>query len=143
MRKVKSCGVLVFRPQPKLSFLLMKHPSRYDIPKGHIEEGESEVTCALRELYEETGFSADDVQLEEGFEFRETYYPKSKRFGGKKVEKTLVVFLGKLVVDKHVSLTEHEGHEWIPWNPPHSIQSNTIDPLLAKVERFRSEHGRV
>ena len=60
----------------------------------------------MRELYEETGFSADDVQLEEGFEFRETYYPKSKRFGGKKVEKTLVVFLGKLVVDKHVSLTE-------------------------------------
>ena len=97
----------------------------------------------MRELYEETGFSADDVQLEEGFEFRETYYPKSKRFGGKKVEKTLVVFLGKLVVDKHVSLTEHESHEWIPWNPPHSIQSNTIDPLLAKVERFRSERDRV
>ncbi|MDP6047093.1 MAG: NUDIX domain-containing protein [Phycisphaerae bacterium] len=139
MKKVKSCGVLVFRSRPTLSFLLMKHANRYDIPKGHIESGESEGQCALRELYEETGFCADDVQIEDGFEFRHTYYPKYKRFGGKTVEKTLVVFVGRLLVDKHVSLTEHNGHEWVPWAPPHAIQPKTIDPLLAEVQEFGAE----
>ena len=118
MRKLKSCGVLIFRQQPELSFLLMKHPHRYDIPKGHIKKGESETECAMRELDEETGFSGADVRIEEGFEFRDTYFPKYKRFGGEKVEKTLVVFLGRLLADREVTLTEHQGHEWIPWRPP-------------------------
>jgi hypothetical protein len=29
-----------------------------------------------------------------------------------------------------VRRTEHGGHEWLKWNPPHHIQKNTIDPLL-------------
>ena len=52
MRKLKSCGVIVMRTKPQLSFLLMQHPDRYDLPKGHIEAGEAEWDCALRELYE-------------------------------------------------------------------------------------------
>lgn len=33
----------------------------FDIPKGHIEDGESYLQCALRELYEETGIAADEI----------------------------------------------------------------------------------
>ena len=135
-KRVKSCGVLVFRREPELSFLLMKHPRRFDLPKGHIEEGESELDCALRELLEETGIGRGDISIEDGFVFRETYYPKYKRFGGKRVEKTLVIFMGWLVARTEIAPTEHADFQWVPWSPPHEIQRNTIDPLLAEVERF-------
>jgi ADP-ribose pyrophosphatase len=58
MRQVKSCGVLLFRRQPEMAFLLLRQHHRYDLPKGHQEKGESDLDCALRELEEETGYSA-------------------------------------------------------------------------------------
>ena len=82
MRQVKSCGFILFsgnRNQPQKSFLLMKHADRYDLPKGHIEPGESDLECALREMNEETGISIDAVQVVPGFEYRSIYYPQYAR----------------------------------------------------------------
>ena len=63
MRKLYSYGVLIVRGEPIDSFLLMRHATRWDLPKGHIDEGETEIQCALRELVEETGITADDICL--------------------------------------------------------------------------------
>ena len=46
MREVKSCGFFVMKPDR--SFLLMKHADRYDLPKGHMEAGETEHQTAVR-----------------------------------------------------------------------------------------------
>jgi len=46
LREVKSCGFFVMKPDQ--SFLLMKHPNYYDLPKGHMEVGETEHQTALR-----------------------------------------------------------------------------------------------
>ena len=46
MPEVKSCGFFVMKSDQ--SFLLMKHKDRYDLPKGHMEEGESELQTAMR-----------------------------------------------------------------------------------------------
>jgi 8-oxo-dGTP pyrophosphatase MutT (NUDIX family) len=46
LREVKSCGFLVMKADQ--SFLLMKHADRYDLPKGHMEVGETEQQTALR-----------------------------------------------------------------------------------------------
>ena len=136
MHQLKSCGVLVVRGEPIESFLLMQHVDRLDLPKGHVDPGESEVECALRELEEETGITADDVELDPDFRFTHQYVIRSKRVGGEKAEKTLVVFLGRLKRDVTIIPTEHIGYEWTPWNPPHRIQQQTIDPLLAHVADY-------
>lgn len=140
MRKVKSCGVMVMRKQPQFSFLLMlKKPGSiniYDIPKGHIEFGEDEVTCALRELSEETGILPDNLDLDTNFRYTDTYFTKYKRFKGEKVEKKLVIFLGWLKQEVELKLTEHSGYQWINWNPPHLIQEKTINPLLSQLEKY-------
>lgn len=139
MLQKKSCGILVMRTQPQLSFLLMQNPHRYDLPKGHMELGEDEWGCALRELYEETGIEASNLQLDQGFRFTDIYLTRYKRFGRQKIEKTVVIFLGWLKQEVTVKLTEHSSYAWVEWNPPHTIQKKTIDPLLQQVEQYFQE----
>lgn len=143
MRSVKSCGVIVFRRQPEISFLLMKHSHRFDLPKGHVEAGETEIECALREMWEETGIPTNQVALDSDFRYEEVYYPIEPRFGTERVEKTLVIFLGWVDKVDEIVVTEHGGHEWRPWNPPHHIQKFTINPLLAAVQTHFASHPPV
>ncbi len=140
MRLLRSCGVILFRQQPELSFLLMKHPTRWDLPKGHVDKGETDLECALREMEEETGFPRDAVRLDDEFLFSEIYYPTYQRYPSEKIEKTLVIYLGWLETDLPITLTEHAGFEWQTWNPPHDIQENTINPLLAEVATHFQNH---
>ncbi|MCA9054267.1 MAG: NUDIX domain-containing protein [Planctomycetaceae bacterium] len=115
----------------------MRHPTRWDLPKGHVDPGEdSEISTALRELEEETGISADAIAIDPEFRFEHRYQVRSKRTGGEMWWKTLVVFLGRLTRSVEIEVTEHEGYRWFPWSPPHSIQTQTIDPLLAAVDAF-------
>jgi bis(5'-nucleosidyl)-tetraphosphatase len=129
-----SCGFLILRGQPIDSFLLMKHPRRWDLPKGHVDEGESEMQCALRELEEETGIGSTDIEVDPDFQFENRYLVNQKRYGGKGlIEKRLLIFLGRLVRPVKIIVTEHDGYRWFDWNPPHQIQEWTIDPLLHAV----------
>ncbi|MFO0918226.1 MAG: NUDIX domain-containing protein [Planctomycetaceae bacterium] len=136
MRKTRSCGVILFKEQPQREFLLMKHPHRLDLPKGHVDPGETDEQCALREMWEETGIPKDAVRIDPNFRFEEIYYPVEARFNNERVEKTLVIFLGWLDRDWPIVTTEHAGHEWRTWQPPHQLQEFTIDPLLAELERY-------
>ena len=136
MQKTKACGVLVFRRDPLPAFLVMKHARRLDLPKGHIEPGETEEQCALREMWEETGIPAESVRLDPDFRYQEVYYPHEARFGPGRVEKTLVIFLGWLLNEHPIRVTEHQGFKWLPWKPPHKLQKYTLDPLLARLAEY-------
>jgi 8-oxo-dGTP pyrophosphatase MutT (NUDIX family) len=126
-----SCGFLILRGDPVDSFLLMKHARRWDLPKGHVDEGETELQCALRELQEETGITSGDLEVDPYFRFENRYMVNQKRYGGKGlIEKRLLVFLAKLMRPVDIVVTEHDGYHWFDWSPPHRIQEWTIDPLL-------------
>jgi bis(5'-nucleosidyl)-tetraphosphatase len=147
MEPIKACGVLLFRREPELSFLLMRHADRWDLPKGHLDPGESEVQCALRELEEESGIQAGDVRLDPGFRFTINYLvpghaqPPGREASKQLRPKQLVVFLGQLLRPAPIRLSEHLGSEWFRWAPPHAIQPQTIDTLLASVAQFWDEQG--
>jgi bis(5'-nucleosidyl)-tetraphosphatase len=133
--EIKSCGFLILRGDPPRDFLLMRHADRWDLPKGHVDTGETEMQCALRELHEETGITKDDIKRIDGFRFTTQYQVRAKK-SDRLCDKTLVVFLARLKRDVKIDPTEHGGYQWFPWNPPHQIQARTIDPLLAAVEEF-------
>ena len=64
--KVISCGILIFVKGK----LLLGHPTNskwdaWNIPKGHLEEGESFEECALREVIEETGLDLSNEFLKD------------------------------------------------------------------------------
>ena len=136
MRELNAYGVLVVRGEPIEAFLLMVHNDRLDLPKGHQDKGEGEVECALRELEEETGITANDIKLDTDFRFSTSYPVWPKKYGREECKKTTTIFLGRLLHDVEIKVTEHEGFEWRSWSPPHEIQENTIDPLLTQLAEY-------
>ncbi|MCP4782108.1 MAG: NUDIX domain-containing protein [Fuerstiella sp.] len=138
MKEPRSCGFLIVKGDPIQSFLLMKHANRWDLPKGHVDPGETDLECALRELEEETGIGSNQIIMAPDFLYETRYMVTGKRYGlGKApIEKTLRIYLGRLTQDVTLAITEHLGFEWIDWNPPHQIQSKAIDPLLEHVADF-------
>ena len=136
MRKIVSCGVLIVQGDPIERFLLMEHADRLDLPKGHLDAGETELECALRELEEETSIRSSDIQLVPGFRFTHDYSVRPKKYNREECRKTLAIFLGRLMCDVEIIPTEHLGFHWVEFDPPHTIQAQTIDPLLAELCQF-------
>ena len=138
---IVSCGFIVVRREPNLSFLLMKHHDRWDIPKGHVDDGETEIQCALRELREETAITEKQLSIDGQFRFSFEYQVRLTKNGGELKPKRLVVFLATLTEPAEIVLTEHIGYEWFDWNPPHKIQLKTINPLMEAVEQHWRKNG--
>jgi bis(5'-nucleosidyl)-tetraphosphatase len=135
---VSAAGILLLtRPVDESSqrqFLLMQHARRWDLPKGHAEPDESLQETALRETEEETGIAAARITLDPSFTYSTTYPVRYRKHGDRVFHKTVHYFLGYIDGPCEILLTEHIGYQWFAWNPPHSIQSETIDPLLAAVQ---------
>lgn len=138
MKTPRSCGFLIVKGNPVQSFLLMKHAHRWDIPKGHVDPGETDEQCALRELIEETGIAESDLNIFDDFLYQVSYKVPGKRYGMKEseVDKTLLVYLAELKNDVKIVVTEHEGYQWFDWKPPHDIQERAINPLLKHAEDY-------
>ena len=142
MEQPLSCGFLILRGNPVDSFLLMRHSRRWDLPKGHLDAGETELQCALRELREETGIPEDAIEIDQEFLFENRYMVNQRRYGGRGlIEKRLLIFLGFLLRPVQIQLTEHDDHRWFEWSPPHQIQEWTIDPLLHSAEQYLRRKG--
>lgn len=103
----KSCGVLPYRINGgRREFLIVfeEFSQCWSLPKGHMEAGETEVQTALRELYEETGLTADlDISRTAAIE-----YPISP-FARKQV----VFFLGQVHGTPKTRPGEISRHKWV------------------------------
>lgn len=89
-----SCGVIPWRStEHGREYLLIQHNAgHWAFPKGHPEEGETEVETARRELEEETGIKHVRVQAEPFFD---ESYIFDKRGRGP-THKTVRYFLGEV-----------------------------------------------
>ena len=99
----KSCGVLPYRMvngERKFLLVFENYSQCWSLPKGHMEAGETEIETALRELYEETGLTA---QLDTG-RSASIEYPVSD-FSRKQV----VFYLGQVIGEPRVRAGEIDG----------------------------------
>ena len=104
--------MVVFRKQGEARLYLLLHYSEghWDLPKGHVERGESEEETARREVEEETGIAKLDILQT----FREVIEYSFRRRGGL-VQKEVVYFLGCTGSESVRLSHEHIGFEWLPY----------------------------
>jgi 8-oxo-dGTP pyrophosphatase MutT (NUDIX family) len=102
MKKEKSCGAVVYKYQNnQLLFLLIKSKKghHFSFPKGHVENDETEVETALREIKEETNL---DVLVDTGYRNVITYSPMEN------VLKDVIYFVATPISDAKVIVQEAE-----------------------------------
>ena len=122
MSKVKKAGCILFNTEDKTVALVLRKENEYSFPKGHLEENESLIECALRETAEET--KREGVILEEDPAYIETYVTPS----GEDV--LMYYFLAK---DNGPSDNDSEDTHSTFWIPFDEVYDKLSYPSLKKV----------
>lgn len=103
----KSCGVLPYRivgGEREYLIVFEQYSQCWSLPKGHMEAGETEVQTALRELWEETGLTAQlDISKTATIEY--PISPISR--------KQVVFFLGQVNGTPCTQEGEIESFKWV------------------------------
>jgi 8-oxo-dGTP pyrophosphatase MutT (NUDIX family) len=127
MPKEKSAGAIIYRREADNIYYLLLHytPSekgkrgQWGFAKGHVEQGETDIETAKREVAEETGI--EDLKIIPGFKEIEKYFFR-KNYGleGEARKKApwvfkLVVFFLAETKTKDVKISdEHIDFIWLP-----------------------------
>ena len=86
MKQEYSYGAVVYQKNGNQVLILLERmvQGHVSLPKGHIEEGETPIECAIREIKEETNL---DVDIDTSFSHTISYKP------GNNIQKDVTFFL--------------------------------------------------
>ena len=133
MKKEKSCGCIVINNNSEV-LLIHHNAGHWDFPKGHVEDGETEVQTAIREVKEETNI---DVEVNEKYRYSTQYSPKEN------VIKEVIYFLAKNISDtKQAQIEEVSEVKW--FNMKDAIEKITFDnsrEILIQLTKDLEEKG--
>ncbi len=116
--------------------LMIRRNGRWDLPKGHIEAGESPEVCAEREILEETGVAA--AVFRPLCATRHAYwFPKTERWELKRTR----WFLLRTVGESSPKPQTEEGIERVVWCAPDVFAANLREayPTIRRVAEALSE----
>ncbi|VDO93566.1 unnamed protein product [Soboliphyme baturini] len=130
-----AAGFILFRMiNGRIHYLLLRASygtHHWTPPKGHVNKGESLRDAAVRETFEETGYSPDDYEEVPGFKRTLEYMANGH-------QKTVVYWLAKLKnEEKKLSLSEeHQQFRWLPLEEAIRITYPSMQDALADSENF-------
>lgn len=127
-----SAGIIVVKDGEYL-LVHSRENEEWGLPKGHLEEGESEEEAAHRELYEESGVTAE---LIEGF--KEQVHYKVHRG---KTPKRVTYFLGRAVSEgERTHVHEIDAVRWCPYEEALGLlPHDDLKEALEKAHTFLQE----
>lgn len=127
MKKEKSCGCIILNDKNEI-LLILQTEGHWGLPKGHVEEGETEEQTAIREVKEETNI---DVIVNTNLRYNMVYNPKED------VEKEVIYFIAKNTSnDCKPQLEEVQEMKWLDIdNAINTITYENSKDLLRKVKK--------
>lgn len=131
-----SCGVVLVNYG---AVLLLQYPQgHWDLPKGHVEENDSDRKATmLRELAEETGIA--DVTVLSGFEERTEYTFRHK---GKRKSKEVYWYVAETETMEVELSHEHRGYLWLDWDQAlETITHDETRSVVRLAQQFVNLYG--
>lgn len=151
----KSAGAVIFhrnKEKGTIEYLLLhypkllpkkeragkKIPGHWDFPKGHVEQGETELEAASRETAEETGITR--LSFLPGFQEKIRYIFMKE---GKRTQKEVIFFLAE-ANQLDVALShEHLGFAWVPFEAAlKKITYKNALNILQKAQTFLEQYNQ-
>lgn len=143
-------GVLIYKRDNGYKFLFLKREEGFlDLPKGHIEEGETTEKAAVREAKEESGL---DVKVDPFYRYEISYW---FYFGRDRIKKKVTFFMAEVPKNARVEISkEHIGYEWLGYNDGMRLEKfkdtrellkNAFDYITRKeeLERINNEYAEL
>jgi len=119
-------------------FLLLFSGKRVDVPKGNIKEGENSLQAAIRELYEETGLTLNDIKIIDRFKEEVTIF---YRFNDDLIKKKITYFLCLTEKNEIKISDEHDNYKWATFDEAMNIiKYKGLKEVIQKaVEKLKSK----
>jgi 8-oxo-dGTP pyrophosphatase MutT (NUDIX family) len=126
-KQPRAAGAVVFRRTERgIRILVLRAYKNWDFPKGLVDPGEDQLSCAKREVREETGLTALDFPF--GDEFKETL-----PYSGNKVARYYLAETAEhdieLPVSPELGRPEHHEYRWVTFDEAEDL----LPPRLAVV----------
>ena len=127
----RAAGGIVFKNDAVLSIFRL---NRWDFPKGHVEDGETDAHAALREVAEETGM--DELTIEKDLNY--TYHIFRDKDHGFVLKETHWYQMRTASEKTPVPQTQENIllAEWIPASQRNIILENTYSTIIELLERL-------
>ena len=124
LKKEKSCGCIIIQKNKVL--LIQQTEGHWGFPKGHVEDGETEIETAIREVKEETNL---DVEINENKRYTMEYLTDKGTF------KQVVLFIAKKISgNEKYQKSEIKSMKWMTFED--AIKTITYDntrELFSKI----------
>jgi 8-oxo-dGTP pyrophosphatase MutT (NUDIX family) len=129
---IQSSGVIVIDRQGQIpTVLCVRAYANWDFPKGQLDEGETHIEAAIRELTEETTLDTKDIKLV-GLSAPAVVYGS----GSKK--KTATYFLADrislkqpfLPISPELGKPENDEYRWVPVDELDSLMPNRLSDVV-------------